>query len=210
MSSPPNASCEGRKVATTGPLGHWALSALQWRPRRQQAAQLLRPFLDRWPYSDHYFIILFNYSCLQLILGSLLWICYYYYKFFSIIFRIWFWIFFTYGIHSHKFLAPPLYSYLEATTCSDPTVDRSTNLEKGNVCRSHSLRVLSFDSSGFISWAFNSELSHTSIVHGVQPEAIVCHPFGRAAAPLKLRFSSEAAFSLVKMKSFWKTFSKMF
>ena len=57
-------------------------------------------------------------------------------------------------------------------------------------------------SSGFISWAFNSELSHTSIVHGVQPEAIACHPFGRAAAPLKLRFSSEAAFSLVKMKSF--------
>ena len=108
MSSPPNASCEGRKVPTTGPLGHWALSALQWRPRRQQAAHLLRPFFDRWPYSDHYFIILFNYSCLQLILESLLWICYYYYKFFSIIFRIWFWIFFTYGIPSHKFLAPPL------------------------------------------------------------------------------------------------------
>ena len=68
MSSPPNASCEGRKVPTTGPLGHWALSALQWRPRCQQAAHLLRPFFDRWPYSDHYFIILFNYSCLELIL----------------------------------------------------------------------------------------------------------------------------------------------
>ena len=107
MSSPPNASCEGRKVPTTGPLGHWALSALQWRPRCQQAAHLLRPFFDRWPYSDHYFIILFNYSCLQLILGSLLWICYYYYNFLSIIFRIWFWIFFTYGIPSYEFLAPP-------------------------------------------------------------------------------------------------------
>jgi len=108
MSSPPNASCEGRKVPTTGPLGHWALSALQWRPRCQQAAHLLRPFFDRWPYSDHYFIILFNYSCLQLIHGSLLWICYYYYNFLSIIFHIWFWIFFTYGIPSHEFLAPPL------------------------------------------------------------------------------------------------------
>ena len=112
MSSPPNASCEGRKVPTTGPLGHWALSALQWRPRRQQAAHLLRPFFDWWPYSDHYFIILFNYSCLQFILGSLLWICYYYYNFLSIIFCIWFWIFFTYGIPSHKFLTPPLTTLL--------------------------------------------------------------------------------------------------
>ena len=75
-----------------------------------QDASKRRTFCDRWPYSDHYFIILFNYSCLQLILGSLLWICYYYYNFLSIIFRIWFWIFFTYVIPSHKMLTRKAHS----------------------------------------------------------------------------------------------------